>query len=151
MCSLKETSLDTRETQCSNLAAQQDTFFQSILNTVNWVLNGFYFLYLWTCMSTFSLQFKDAISLRQWPEICGSSIPAAAPPKLERGNVSNAKSERGTRAIGAASAWLISMGHAWFFRLEKSWHRCLAMCAQLYQGEELIICVREKKCFSLPH
>lgn len=95
-------------------------------------------------MSTFSLQLRDAILRRQWPEICCSSIPAAATPKLEEGNVSNAKSKRGTGAIGAASARLISMGHGWFSRAERSWHRCLAMHAQLGQGEELIIWVRGK-------
>lgn len=47
---------------------------------------------------------RDAILRRQWPDIRCSSIPAAAPPKLEEGNVSNAKSKRGTGAIRAASA-----------------------------------------------
>lgn len=127
-------------------------FFQRILiNTLNQVLNGSHFLRLWTSMSTFSLQLRDAILRRQWPEICCSSVPAAATPKLEEGNVSNAKSKRGTGAIGAASAWLISMGHGWFSRAERSWHRGLAMHAQLDQGEELIIWVRGKKCFLLPH
>lgn len=54
------------------------------------------------------------------------------------------KSKRWTRPIGPAGAWFISMGQGLFSRVEKIWHGYLAMCSELYQGEELIIWVSKE-------
>lgn len=135
-------------TLCSNLTVQCIPFLQNISSISNQTLNCFHSSYMQASMATSLFYLHDAVFKRQEPKICRGSIPAAATPKLEGGNVSNAKSKGRTRPIGAAGAWFISMGHSLFSSEEKSWQKCLAMCSKLYQGKELIIWRRKRKSLS---